>query len=168
VRRVVALLVLLPGAAHADAIMPIDGDCPPGLEKTIRDHAEACVPRSCEDGCGWGADCNTVPKCFATRPVPVHRFSQETRPARIVVGLCDAERRCADEDARCRDVRQCEPDDPTPAWNARTHEWTGARHESSGLCAAGRGRGSSLALIAGVIALSVFGRRARSRRTRLP
>jgi hypothetical protein len=158
-RLFVALLCLLPALASADEIPPFEGECPPGSGRGIRDHAEACVPSACAgDGdCGEGARCVAVFECWAERAeeeAPVVRPTPRLVP--MVVGACDAERRCAE--GACRERRQCEPSADTPAWDRAAHRWTGEPHVGPSGCSAGRsGGGVSWSL---AVLLVVVGRRA--------
>jgi hypothetical protein len=157
-RVIVALLCLVPALARADAIEPFEGACPPGSGRGIRHHAEVCVPAACagDRDCGEGAGCVAVFECWADRPEEDGRVVLPTpRLVPTVIGVCDAERRCAEGD--CRERRQCEPTEDTPAWDRAEHRWTRRPHEGSG-CSVGRG-GSGLpwALAALLLAL---GRRA--------
>lgn len=149
------LLSLLPCAARADAIAPYDGECPPGLVRGIAGHAEACIPRACERDaqCSAGAACRPVDECWAEREVPRGRLAG-TEMRRVVVGACDAQRRCADADATCQTRHQCEPVAPTPAWDRTRRAWTRVSHPrprgarpAPGVigCGVSRGQGAPLA-----------------------
>lgn len=132
-RVLLALLVLAPAAARADAIMPFDGACFPGARRGISNHAEACIPIECQSDadCGDGARCQTLCTCRAERefrgegrviyPEPVTRV--------VEVGFCDPDGRCAEGDRS--DRRQCEPVDDTPAFDRASHRWTGQPHVAS-------------------------------------
>lgn len=149
------VLFVMPGVARADAIMPYDGACPPGLELGISGHAEACIPRVCTSDaqCGSGAACRALHECWAEREVPHQRLAGTERRT-IVVGACDAQRRCADADATCRTRRRCEPTESTPAWDPATRRWTGVSHPAGGCSVARSGGAAPLAfLIAGALVL---------------
>ncbi len=123
-----ALALLVPTAARADAILPFEGECPPGLDRGIQGHAEGCFPRVCESDaqCGDGAACREVHECWAEREVSNERL-EGTHRAQIVVGACEGGR-CAEADATCATRRQCEPTGSTPAWDATERRWTGEAH----------------------------------------
>jgi uncharacterized protein (TIGR03382 family) len=159
------LLLALPTFAHADAIMPFDGECPPGSEIGISNHAEACIPKQCEsDGdCGSGASCATLCVCRAEREFTSDGRVVYPEPVRRVVevSLCSDDGACAEGDVASR--KQCEPDDDTPAWDRASHRWTAQPHRATGCAgcdASGTGAGGALALCA-LIALWLRGRRAR-------
>lgn len=132
-RLLFALLLVLPAAARADAIMPFDGACFPGSRRGISNHAEACIPLECQADadCGEGARCQTLCTCRAERefrgegrviyPEPVTRV--------VEIGFCDAAGACAEGEVSER--RQCEPTADTPAFDRGTHRWTGQPHVAS-------------------------------------
>ncbi len=138
-RVLLALVLLAPASASADAIMPFDGECFPGSRRGISNHAEACIPIVCEsDGdCGEGARCQTLCTCSAERqfqsdgrivyPEPVTRV--------VEIGFCDAAGACAEGTVGSR--KQCEPTASTPAFDGSTHRWTGRTHEGGGLFGGG-------------------------------
>ncbi|HJK93380.1 MAG TPA: hypothetical protein RMH85_18115 [Polyangiaceae bacterium LLY-WYZ-15_(1-7)] len=146
-------LVLGAGSqASADAIMTFEGACPPGTEKGIAHHAEACIPRTCtsDSDCGSGASCQELCVCRAPREFRGEgRIVYDEPVTRVVeVGFCDAAGACPEGERGTR--RQCEPDEDTPAWNRAGHSWSGQPHPDSGLCAAGGAReagGTALALL---------------------
>lgn len=145
-----ALLVFLmmawPAAVRADAIMPFEGECPPGTERGIQNHSEACIPMACEDDgdCGSGASCVTYCVCMADREFTNDGrvVYAEPRIMNVQVGLCRDGRECAEGEAT--DRRQCEPDDETPAFDSAGHRWTGEPHPNAGCagCAIPRSRGA--------------------------
>jgi hypothetical protein len=157
-RVIVALLCLAPALARADSIEPFEGECPPGSGRGLRHHAEVCIPTACggDRDCGEGARCVPVFECWADRPEESGREVPATpRLVPTVVATCDADRRCAEGD--CRERRQCEPTDDTPAWNRAEHRWTGRPHEGGGCSVGGRGTGAAWWLAALMLTL---GRRA--------
>jgi hypothetical protein len=128
--RWLSLFVFVPSLATADAIMPFDGVCPPGLESAISSasHSEVCAPSRCANDaeCGRGAACRAVHECWAEGEI-VGRFGQRRRGQRVV-GLCGADQQCAEAGATCQTRRQCEPTAPTPAWDPAQRRWTGVSH----------------------------------------
>ncbi|WP_157068925.1 MYXO-CTERM sorting domain-containing protein [Sandaracinus amylolyticus] len=155
-RLALVIAIAWTDVARADAIIPFEGECPPGLRIGVSGHAESCVPIACSSDaeCGRGAACREVHECFAPR-----RFTSDGRVIydtpvmrEVVVGSCGGDRTCAE--GECRTRRQCEPTDDTPAWDPRMRRWTGETHRS-GTCSVGHGGGSPawLALVAMVIAL---------------
>ncbi|UJR82385.1 hypothetical protein [Sandaracinus amylolyticus] len=165
-RAAIAVLVSIAwvGVAHADAIMPFDGECPPGLREGISGHAEACIPIACSSDaeCGSDAACRDVHECFAPREFTSDgRVVYETPVVRdVVVGACRADRTCAE--GECRSRRQCEPTDDTPAWDPRMRRWTGETHRGS-TCSVAHGGGSStwIALVGLVALVTLRARRSR-------
>jgi hypothetical protein len=162
----VLLLLVVPVLAHADAIIPFEGECPPGSAIGISNHAEACIPKQCEsDGdCGSGATCVTLCVCRAEREFTSDGRVVYPEPVRRVVeiGLCAADGTCVEGDVSSR--KQCEPEDDTPAWDRASHRWTAQPHRSTGCAgcdASGGGVGVVLALGA-IAALSIAGRSRRS------
>lgn len=162
-RRSLALaaLLLVPASASADAIIPFEGDCPPGSDKGIIGHAEGCIPRQCEsDGdCGMGASCQRLCVCRAEREVHGNGrvFYDEPRMIEVEVGVCDGSGACAEGEASHRS--QCEPDSETPAFDPRTHRWTGQPHEGGCAgCAVPRGAGPA-SVVPGSLALLLWLRR---------
>lgn len=132
---VVVAITSVTAVAAADAIMPFEGECPPGLERGIRDHSEACIPLVCGDGrrCPMGSSCQTLCVCRAEREFTNDGRVVYDEPRRMVVevGLCDASGACDEGDVGVR--RQCEPGSATPAFDPRAHRWTGEPH--TGGCA---------------------------------
>lgn len=132
-RLLVALLLLAPATASADAIMRFDGECFPGSRRGIEHHSEACIPIACQgDGeCGDGARCETLCVCRAEREFRSNGRVVYPEPRRMVVevGLCDASGACAEGDVSSR--RQCEPTEDTPAFDRRMHRWTRQPHVAS-------------------------------------
>lgn len=132
-RVLLALVLLAPASASADAIMPFDGDCFPGSRRGISNHAEACIPIVCEsDGeCGEGARCRTLCTCSAEREFRSNGRIVYPEPVRRVVeiGFCDAAGACAEGTVGSR--RQCEPTADTPAFDRAAHRWTGQTHVAS-------------------------------------
>ena len=153
--------------ARADAIMPFEGGCPPGLRIGISGHAERCLPITCaSDGeCGRGAVCREVHECFAPRPYHGNGrvYIEEPELRDTVVGACAADRSCAE--GTCRTRRQCEPTGATPAWDRGTRRWTGEPHQSASCTVAHGARGSATLCV--VLAMLALGwRRSRVRRVR--
>lgn len=130
----IVLLLILPAAvAQADAIMPFDGECPPGLRVGVRNHSEACIPRTCvaDTDCGAGASCVTLCTCRAPREFRSRgrRLLPEPVTEVVEVGLCDASGAC--DEGEVAERKQCEPDAATPAFDPRRHVWTGESHPTS-------------------------------------
>ena len=104
----VSLLSLASSLAAADAIMPYPGDCPPGAEKRVVNHAEACVPMNCTqtDTCPSGSHCVPLCTCWAERehygrmPTPIMRDTE--------IGRCDASGAC--DEGRVVHRKECQPD----------------------------------------------------------
>lgn len=150
------LFCLAPALAHADAIEPFDGDCPPGLSRAIRNHAEACVPTACavDRDCGPGATCEAVFECWADRPFTGGRLPaspDDVRPT--VVGACDEGRHCAE--GSCSERRQCEPTESTPAWDRAGHRWTETPYVAPPTgCSVGRRGGGGLLLLVAALLLA--------------
>ena len=63
-----------------------------------------------------------------------------------VIGLCDAARHC--DDGACRERRQCEPTEATPAWDRGERRWTEANHVEPSSCSARAGSGETGGAIA--------------------
>lgn len=122
------------GVAAADAIMPYEGECPPGLELGITGHAEACIPIQCGAGrsCPSGSRCQTLCVCRAEREFTGDGrvVYDEPRRAVVEVGLCDASGACAEGEVAQR--RQCEPSGATEAFDRGTHRWTGEPYTGGG------------------------------------
>lgn len=170
--RVLPALVLMAGVggaspARADAILPFEGDCPPGLRRGIVNHAEACVPTECGGvgTCPRGSECRELGECWAPRTFEfdgrVRLREPETRD--VVVGRCDAMGRCTE--GTCRTRRRCEPVGATPAWDPVRREWTRQPHRSGGCAVASTPvvTGSTLAWLMLALALCRAAvRRARS------
>jgi hypothetical protein len=161
-----ALLVVgpiaLPATAHADAIMPFDGACPPGLERAIRNHAEVCSPAACRTGrdCPEGSSCETLFECWAERTVSGgRRADEEAHVAEIPIGPCAEGRHCGE--GVCRERRQCEPTEATPAWNRSERRWTREAYVASSGCSAGAARGGSSAPMLMLLALGLVLRKSR-------
>ncbi len=160
------LLLGLASSARADAIVPFEGECPPGLQRAIVGHAEACAPIGCEDdrACGPGASCQSLCVCRAEREFTSDGRVMYPQPIRRVVevGLCDAAGRCAEGDVAHR--KQCEPNDATAAFDRARHAWTGRPYEPSGCSIAlgSRSSGAWLSLLAiSLLAISIVVRRRR-------
>jgi MYXO-CTERM domain-containing protein len=138
-RLAVALFVIaVPTIANADAIVPFEGECPPGLVRGMADHAEGCFPRACTSDaeCGAGAACREIRECWAPREHWGGRVRLEQPEMRdTMVGLCARDGTCAE--GQCRARRQCEPTAPTPAWSPEQRRWTGQPHPPRGLCSVG-------------------------------
>jgi hypothetical protein len=160
--------------ARADVIVPFEGECPPGLGRGIRNHAEVCVPNPCarDADCGEGAACRGVSHCVSERTVEPPRAGLPRESVQVVHGPCAEDGSCAE--GRCRTVMRCEPIAPTPAWDPAARRWTGVPHPapptprpSSSWCACGIGaprRGFSRApALALLVALAVRGRGRRRR-----
>lgn len=156
-RLAAVLLCVLPALARADAIMPFEGECPPGSGRGIRNHAEACIPTACagDRDCGEGASCVALFECWADRDFYDGRRPEPLGTRPTVIGLCDAEHRCAE--GECRERRQCEPTGDTPAWDRAGHRWTGETHVAPSGCSVGRAGSGGLLLL--VAALLLAGRR---------
>lgn len=142
----------LAAPASADAIMPFDGACPPGLERAIRDHAEVCSPAACRTShdCPEGSSCATLFECWASRSVS-HDRSADAEPVtmEVPVGPCGDDHHCSE--GVCRERRQCEPTDATAAWNRSERRWTREAYVASSGCNAGsrtRHVGASTPLLA--------------------
>ena len=161
---VIVAVTSVTGIAAADAIMPFEGECPPGLELGISGHAEACIPIDCGAGrsCPLGSSCQTLCVCRAEREFTNDGRVVYDEPRRMVVevGLCDASGACAEGDAAER--RQCEPNGATPAFDRPAHRWTGEPHEGgcAGCAVPGPRPGAPLG-VAAVLALIAFMRRRR-------
>jgi hypothetical protein len=131
------------GVARADAVMPFDGPCPPGLTPSPSHTGGVCTPRQCGPGvraaCPTGSTCRSFGECVAmrTRSWRTGTYQVEER-----VGLCDAQGQCAE--GRCNRVHQCEPTAPSRAWDRAAHEWRG-RHAS---LMTGSGLAIAIALVA--------------------
>lgn len=154
-------LFFAPRAAHADAIMPFDGACPPGLERAVRDHAEVCSPAVCRSGhdCPEGASCESLFQCWAERPVTSGRLADEApHVVEMPIGPCAEGHHCSE--GVCRERRQCEPTESTAAWDRRERRWTREAYVASSGCSVG-GRRGGLAPLALLLALSVLLRRPR-------
>lgn len=126
-------LSLAPAAASADVIMPFDGECFPGSQRGIQQHRRACIPLECEADvdCGEGAACETLCTCRAPRTSRSNGriVYEEPRTEVVEVGFCDRSGGCAEGAVSSR--RQCEPVDPTPAYDRERHRWTGESHVPS-------------------------------------
>jgi uncharacterized protein (TIGR03382 family) len=147
------LVLLVPALAYADAIMPFEGECPPGSEIGVSNHSEACIPKRCEDdgACGAGATCVTLCTCRAEREFTSDGRIVYPEPVRreVEVSLCSPEGACAEGTVSSR--KQCEPEDDTPAWDRAAHRWTAQPHRSTGCAgcdASGGGAGLALAFLA--------------------
>src|SRR5690349_24619596 len=95
---VVAMLVgAAPASPAADSIDPFPGDCPPGLERGIAGHAEACIPRVCRGNadCGSDATCVSLCTCRAYRAVSEGRLAG-TVPRELEIGFCAADGTCSE------------------------------------------------------------------------
>ncbi len=154
--------------------MPFEGDCPPGSDKRIVNHAQACVPRACvdDDACGRGAECVTLCVCRGEREVRIDGrvVYPEPRMIEMEVGLCQADGTCGEDTPTER--RQCEPDEATPAFDPATHRWTERPHPTAGCsgCAIPRSsgpRGPGLGGLA-LVGLGLLAARSRRRRARNP
>lgn len=154
-------LSLAPLAARADAIMPFDGECPPGLEHAVRDHAEVCSPAACRTShdCPRGSSCEVLFQCWAERPVASGRLADaEPRKVEMPVGPCAEGHHCSE--GVCRERRQCEPTEATAAWDRRERRWTREAYVASCGCSVGAHRGA-LPPLALWLALCVMLRRSR-------
>lgn len=160
-RSLVFFLALsLPWVASADAIRPFDGACPPGLESAIRNHREVCVPRACmgNGDCPEGSACGSLFECWARRPAPGADVDGPT--IETSVGPCDAERHC--EEGLCRERRQCEPTEPTAAWDPAARRWTETPYVApSSTCAAGPAGEGTVAAFSVIFAVAWLARRRR-------
>ncbi|MGE0787713.1 MAG: hypothetical protein AB7S26_18705 [Sandaracinaceae bacterium] len=155
---------LSPALACADAIEPFDGECPPGTDRGIEHHSEACIPRSCEDdgACGSGASCNTLCTCRAMRTLHSDgRVAYDPpREMEVEIALCRPDGTCADGQVASR--KQCEPDDETPAFDRERHRWTRVSHPGGCAgCAVPRGSRGGAGVVGLALAVALW--RARRR-----
>lgn len=150
--------------ARADAIMPFEGDCPPGLDRAIASHSEVCRPRACTSDaqCGSGAACREIAECWAPRPFSPSDGREENDEVMRdqVIGLCAAGNACAE--GHCETRRQCEPTERTDAWDPAARRWTAEpyRAPSVGCVASPAHRSWPLAWVA--IGAALTARRRRS------
>ena len=161
---VVACLVFgVASVASADAIMPYEGECPPGLEKQIVHHSETCVPIDCGSGrsCPSGSSCETLCVCRAEQEFTSDGRVIYAEPQRRIVeiGLCDASGHCAEGDVGER--RQCEPSGETAAFDPAGHRWTRTPYRGGcgGCASAGAPRGAPLGFLAAVAMIAIVRRR---------
>lgn len=164
----VAVLVLgVASVASADAIMPYEGECPPGLEKQIVSHSEACVPIDCTSGtsCPSGSSCQTLCVCRADREFTSDGRVIYSEPQHRVVevGFCDDSGACAEGEVAER--RECEPDGATDSFDPAEHRWTRAPyHGGCGGCASAGASGGAPRGLFFTLALLALLARARGRR----
>ncbi len=149
-RSILFVLVLLASIrTRADAVQTFAGACPPGLTKSVVEHAERCVPNPCRanSDCPSGSHCATLRVCRALRDVNGTGWGTNapSRAVEVELGLTDSNGHCARGEPGARN--QCEPIEPTQAFDSVRHEWTGQAH----------GAGT----IAILIALVLLGRRRR-------
>jgi len=155
------LVALAPSTAFADAIMPFEGECPPGTRRGISGHAESCIPIVCTSDaqCGSDAECVTLCICMAPRPDYGSGRVEVVDPPIVdtEIGFCTPAGGCAE--GRADERRQCEPESSTPAF--ANHRWTGESHSNSGCHAApDAGHASPAAGFALVLLLLATRRRA--------
>jgi hypothetical protein len=136
VGSLVVALVLTSSVARADAIVPFEGACPPGLRLGESGHAEVCQPMACttDADCGERAACRPIAECWAPREVSPSdgRVANDMVMRDVVIGLCAADGTC--REGQCSTRRQCEPVASTEAWDPAGHRWTGQPYHAG--CAA--------------------------------
>jgi|GEM_PF-3364311 len=155
-------ITALTAQADADAIMPFDGACPPGLEHAIRNHAEVCSPAVCRTGhdCATGSSCETLFECWAPRSVTGgRRADEEAHSVNMPIGPCAEGHHCSE--GVCRERRQCEPTEVTAAWNRSERRWTREAYVASSGCSVGARHGRSSAPLLMTLALGLLLRRPR-------
>lgn len=154
-------ILLLASTARADAISPFDGECPPGSQKGVVSHSEACIPLACQSDaqCGAGASCQTICVCNAERELTSDGRVVYPEPIRRVVevGPCDVRGQCVEGEAAQR--KQCEPNEATDAFDRMSHRWTGRPYVHASGCSVSRSPATSVG--AWVIAALVLVRRRR-------
>jgi len=125
---VFVLAAVSDATARADAIRPFEGECPPGLGRAIRNHAEVCVPNPCihDRDCGAGAVCRGISNCVSERILEPVREGAPRESIEVIHGPCAEDGTCPT--GRCRTIRRCEPTVETPAWDPRERRWTGRPH----------------------------------------
>lgn len=150
---------------HADAINPIEGECPPGLDVAMSGHAEVCSPRACttDAQCGARAACREIGECWAPREVSPSdgRVFGDSVMRDVPIGLCGAGGACAE--GHCATRRQCEPTITTDAWDPVARRWTATPYHAPLVsCAASPANDRSLIALFGMsAALALVCRRRR-------